>query len=48
MKKVRSKMYIASLYSSFNYLKDTLKITDQQFSVYMPQFKYSIKKYIKI
>ena len=38
----------ASWYSSFNHLKDTLKITDQQFLVSMPKFKSSIKKYIKI
>ena len=38
----------ASWYSSFNYLKDTLKITDQQFLVSIPKFKSSIKKYIKI
>ena len=27
----------------YNYLKDALKITDQQFSISMPKFKSSIK-----
>ena len=38
----------ASWYSSFNYLKDTLKITDQQFLVSIPKFKSSIKSTSKL